>query len=96
MTDAELSTTISSLKIQHLACYHTYFAKMSIGSIITGNRQREVLKATDLYLQVLDYYYSIPEAKKATESPITEDEVLDVIAECTKLFDTYQNQYYNA
>ena len=95
MTDAELATTIASLKIQHLACYHTYFAKMSIGSIVTGNRLREVHKATDLYLQVLDYYYGIPELKRATESPITEDEVLELIAECTKLFSTYQNQYYN-
>jgi len=94
MTDLELADTIISLKIQHLTCYHTYFTKMSIGSIITGGRQREILKATDLYLQVLDYYYGIPEDKKVLESPITEDEVLDLIAECTKLFDTFQNQYY--
>jgi hypothetical protein len=95
MTNTELATTIASLKVQHLACYHTYFSKMSIGSITTGNRLREVHKATDLYLQVLDYYYSIPDAVKEDESPITEDEVLELIAECTKLFNTYQNQYYS-
>ena len=70
MTNTELANTIASLKVQHLDCYHTYFTKMGIGSIVTGNRQREVLKATDLYLQVLEYYYNIPELKREDESPV--------------------------
>lgn len=67
---------------------------MSIGSIVTGNRQREVLKATDLYLQVLEYYYNIPELKREDESPVTESEIEEIIAECTKLFNTFRDQYY--
>ena len=94
MTNTELANTIASLKVQHLDCYHIYFTKMSIGSIVTGNRQREVLKATDLYLQVLEYYYNIPELKREDESPVTESEMEEIIAECTKLFNTFRDQYY--
>lgn len=94
MTNQELATVITSIKVQHLTCYNIYFSKMRIGSLITGFRQREVLKATDLYLQILEYYYGIPESVREDESPITEDEVLEIIGEANNLLLTFQSQYY--
>ena len=94
MTNAELNTAILSIKSQMLDCNKTYFDKMSIGSRITTDRQRDVLKAVDIYIGILDYYYNIPELVREDESPITEDEVLGIIAEATKVLNTYQSAYY--
>lgn len=94
MTDLELSDVITSLKVQHLTCYNIYFKKMAIGSIVTGARQREIFKATDLYIQILEYYANIPEYVRDDESPISESEVQTIIAEATKLFNTFQSHYY--
>ena len=94
MTNAELNTAILSLKSQMLDCTKTYFDKMSVGSRITTDRQRELLKAVDIYIGILDYYYNIPETVREDESPITEDEVLGVIAEASKVLSTYQSSYY--
>lgn len=94
MTNAELNTAILSIKSQLLDCTKTYFDKMGIGSKITTDRQRELLKAVDIYIGILDYYYNIPEAVREDESPITEDEVLGIIAEASKVLNTYQSSYY--
>jgi hypothetical protein len=94
MTNAELNTAILSLKSQMLDCTKIYFDKMSIGSKITTDRQRDILEAVDIYLGILDYYYNISEAVREDESPITEDEVLEIIAEASKVLDTYQSAYY--
>ena len=77
-----------------LTSYSIYFNKMAIGSLITGARQREIFKATDLYIQVLEYYANIPEYVRDDESPISESEVQTIIAEATKLFNTFQSHYY--
>ena len=94
MSDLELQNAILSTKSQLLDCTKIYFDKMGIGSKITTDRQRELLKAVDIYIGILDYYYNIPETVREDESPITEDEVLTIIAESTKLLDTFQLAYY--
>ena len=94
MTNAELNTAILSIKAQMLDCNKMYLDKMSIGSRTTTSRQKDVLKAVDIYLGILDYYYGIPEAKREDESPVTEDDALTIIAESTKLLDTFQLAYY--
>lgn len=94
MTDLELNTAILSIKTQMLSCNNPYLKRMSIGAKVTTDRQREVLRAVDIYLYIMDYYASIPEAVRDDESPITEDDVLTIIAESTKLLDTFQSGYY--
>lgn len=94
MSDLELQNTILSIKSQMLDCVKIYFDKMGIGSRVTTDRQRELLKAVDMYIGILDYYYNIPKVVREDESPITEDEVLGIIAEATKVLSTYQSSYY--
>lgn len=94
MTNAELNTTILSFKDSLLVCYKSYFDKMSIGSITTGARQRTSLKVINIYIKILDYYYSIPEIVREDTSPITEDEILVIIGEADKLLSTFKSSYY--
>ena len=94
MTNQELAEVITSIKVQHLSCCSTYFSKMSIGDITTGFRQRETILALHIYLQILQYYYGIPEGVREDESPITEDEVIEIIGEANNLLLTFQSQYY--
>lgn len=94
MTNAELNTTILSFKDSLLVCYKFYFDKMSIGSITTGARQRTSLKVINIYIKILDYYYSIPEIVREDTSPITEDEILVIIGEADKLLSTFKSSYY--
>lgn len=94
MSDLELQNTILSIKSQMLDCVKIYFDKMGIGSKITTDRQRDILKTVDIYIGILDYYYNIPEVVREDESPITEDEVLGIIAEASKVLSTYQSAYY--
>ena len=51
MTNQELAAVITSIKVQHLTCYSTYFSKMEIGSLITGSKIKEFLS----YRPYLDY-----------------------------------------
>ena len=94
MTNNELNLIILSLKESSLIAHKTYFDKCSIGSIITINRQRLSLKAVNIYIRILDYYYSIPEAEREDTSPITEDEISEIISQADKLLDTFKNSYY--
>lgn len=94
MTEAQLTNTILSLKNQYLEANSTYINKIAIGSIITGDRQRESLKAVDIYLLILDYYSGIDSTVREDESPVTEEEILVIIAETTKLLNTFQSSYY--
>ena len=94
MTNAELNTTILGLKDDMLEKYGIYFNKMSIGSKITTDRQRTSLKAVNLYIKILDYYYNISEAVRGDESSISEEEILVIIGEADKILDTFKSSYY--
>ena len=50
----------------------------------------EILIALDVYMQILDYYYD----NTATNiEVITEDEILIIIQEATKLVKTFKSSY---
>lgn len=92
MTDNELNTAILGLKTTYLSKNTIYHNKMMIGGVTVGARQRDILKAIDIYLQILDYYYYMPDK---TISPIEEADILVVIAESTKLLNTFTSVYYD-
>ena len=94
MTNNELNTAILSIKSQVLDCNKIYLDKMSIGSRISTDRQRELLRAVDIYIFILNYYYAIALAGNTDETVITEDDILGIIAESTKLLSTFQSSYY--
>lgn len=94
MTNNELNTAILSIKNQVLDCNKIYLDKMSIGSRITTDRQREVLRAVDIYIFILNYYYAIALVGNTDETVITEDDILEIISESTKLLSTFQSSYY--
>jgi len=94
MTNGELNTAILSIKMQTLDCNKIYLDKMSIGSRITTDRQRELLRAVDIYIFILNYYYNIAINGNTDETVITEDDILTIIGESTKLLNTFQSSYY--
>ena len=94
MTNNELNTAILSIKNQVLDCNKIYLDKMSIGSRTSTDRQREVLRAVDIYIFILNYHYAIALAGNTDETVITEDDILEIISESTKLLSTFQSSYY--
>ena len=90
MTRDELYNSILGLKNELLRCNLTYINRRSIGSIISADRMFEILIALDVYMQILDYYYD----NTATNiEVITEDEILIIIQEATKLVKTFKSSY---
>ena len=90
MTKDELYNGILGIKSETLINTRKYFNNLRIGSKTTYNRQREVLIALDLYIQILDYYY---DSYNNGINPITEEEIEVIIAECTKLIRTFKDTY---
>jgi hypothetical protein len=90
MTRDELYNSILGLKNELLRCNLTYINRRSIGSIISADRMFEILIALDVYMQILDYYYDNTATKIEV---ITEDEILIIVQEATKLVKTFKSSY---
>ena len=90
MTKEELYNGILGIKSETLLNNRKYFNSLRIGSRTTYNRQREVLIALDIYIQILDYYY---DSYDNGVNPITEEEIEIIVAECTKLLRTFKDTY---
>lgn len=91
MTLDELYNSILGIKLGTLACNSVYLQKCQIGSSVTTNRQKDLLTALDVYNQILDYYYDV---KNQSSDLITEEEILIVIAEASKVIRIFKDSYY--
>ena len=90
MTREELYNSILGLKNELLNCNSTYLIRRSIGSNTSANRMFEILIALDVYMQILDYYYDNTDTDIVV---ITEDEILIIVQEATKLVRTFKPAY---
>lgn len=90
MTREELYNSILGLKNELLRCNSIYINRRSIGSTISADRMFEILIALDVYMQILDYYYDNTDIDIEV---ITEDEILIIIQEATKLVRTFKPAY---
>ena len=91
MTLDELYNSILGIKSGTLECNRIYLTKCKIGSEVTFNRQKDLLTALDVYIQILDYYYDV---KNQDSDLITEDEILVIIAEASKIIRIFKDSYY--
>lgn len=90
MTREELYNAILGLKEETLRCNAIYIIKRRIGDIVSTNRMYEILIALDIYMQILDYYYDNDDTEIEV---ITEDEILVIVQEATRLTRTFKNSY---
>lgn len=85
MTKEQLKETLDSIVLETLYAYDKYFASMQIGGGKSSVRMREVLRALDIYIMVLEYYYYIDTEKTA----ITELDINNTIEEANGLLRTF-------
>lgn len=90
MTREELYNAILGLKEETLRCNTIYINRRRIGDIVSTDRMYEILLALDIYMQILDYYYDNDDTEIEV---ITEDEILVIVQEATRLTRTFQNSY---
>ena len=90
MTREELYNGMLGIKSEYLRNNAIYFNNLRIGSKTTYDRQREILIAIELYLQIMDYYYNNTDI---TIEIITEEELEIIVAEATRLIRTFNNTY---
>lgn len=92
MEKSELLEIIHSIKYDTLDKYTIYFAKASIGDTATVFHQREMLKALSIYIQALDYFYTVYDGWEDIE--VTAVDVNKVIAKAISLLRTFKTRYY--
>lgn len=95
MTQNELATAITSIKLDTLDKYTIYFDRMRIDDRVSSFHQRECLKALDIHIQVLDYAYGIDALNNSDKTAITEDDINNVIEAATAVLRTFKNAYYD-
>ena len=92
MTREELTTAIVSIKVDTLTCWNIYFNKRAIGDYTSSIQQLEYLRALDIYLRVLDYYYSLDEEASLTD--ITTEDIQNTIEAVIACIRTFKTVYY--
>ena len=95
MTQAELLTTITSIKLDTLEKYSIYFNCLRIDDKSSIKSQKEHLKALDIYIQILDYYYVVEALDNEDATSITSEEIYNVIEAAISLLRTFKSSYYD-
>ena len=95
MTQNELATSITSIKLDTLDKYDIYFDRMRIGDRVSSFHQRECLKALDVYIQILEYCYTIDALNNTDKTPITEEDINNVIEAAVGVLRTFKTVYYD-
>ena len=86
-----LEIVIPSLKIDLLGLYSTYFETTALASTELAERQREYLKALDIYIQTLEYYNGVD----SDLTTLTELDVFNVVEAATTAIRTFPGNYYD-
>ena len=85
MTKEQLKDALDSIVLETLYAYDKYFLSMQIGGGKASIRMREMLRALNIYIMVLEYYYYVDEDKTAIE----EEDINNTIEEANGLLRTF-------
>ena len=94
MTNQTLADVIYTSKLRLLSLNSTYINKSLIGSKFSMSRQIEILKAMDVYVDILEYYYDIQVAGVTDETALLSTDVDNLVELVTQCISSFKPSYY--
>ena len=94
MTNQTLADVVYTSKLRLLSLNSTYIKKSLIGSKFTMSRQIELLKAMDIYIDILEYYYDIQTSGVTDETALLSTDIDNVVELVTQCISSFKPSYY--
>ena len=94
MTISTLDDVIYTSKKELLALNSIYINKTLIGSKFSMSRQIELLKAIDIYLDVMEYYLDIMDIGQESLTLIETGDVDNVVELVVQCISSFKKSYY--
>ena len=94
MTISTLDDVIYTSKKELLALNSIYVNKTLIGSKFSMSRQIELLKAIDIYLDVMEYYLDIMDIGQESLTLIETGDVDNVVELVVQCISSFKKSYY--
>ena len=89
-----LNDVIYTSKKELLSINRTYINKSLIGSKFSMTRQIEIIKAIDIYIDILEYYYDVLDINQADLTSIKSDDVDNVVELIVQCISSFKKSYY--
>ena len=94
MTTSTLNNVIYTSKKELLAINRIYINNSLIGSKFSMSRQIEQLKAIDIYLDVLEYYYDVMDLGQESVTLIKPGDIDNVVELIVQCISSFKKSYY--
>ena len=94
MTNQTLADVIYTSKVRLLSLNSTYIKKSFIGSKFTMSRQIELLKAIDIYIDILEYYYDIQVDGNTDQTTLLSTDIDNIVELVTQCISSFKTSYY--
>ena len=94
MTNQTLADVIYTSKVRLLSLNSTYIKKSFIWSKFTMSRQIELLKAMDIYIDILEYYYDIQVAGDTDQTALLSTDIDNIVELVTQCISSFKISYY--
>lgn len=89
MLNGDLHTGILGLTVAYTELSEVYIDNLSIGDNASTKKQKEILRALYIYIQVLNYYHLGDNIDEATAKTIN-----FLLSESMRMVNTFKNSYY--
>lgn len=94
MTNQTLADVVYTSKLRLLTLNSTYINKSLIGSKFTMSRQIELLKAMDVCIDILEYYYDIQVAGVTDQTALLSMDIDNIVELVSQCISSFKNSYY--
>ena len=94
MTIQTLDNVIYTSKKELLELNTIYINKSLIGSKFSMSRQIELLKAIDVYIDVLEYYYDVIDVGQDLFTLLQPDDIDNVVELIIQCISSFKKSYY--
>ena len=94
MTISTLDDVIYTSKKELLTINGVYVNNSLIGSKFSMSRQIELLKAIDIYLDILEYYYDVMDSGQESVTLIKPGDIDNVVELIVQCISSFKKSYY--
>ena len=94
MTISTLDNVIYTSKKELLTINSIYIRKSLIGSKFSMSRQIELLKAIDIYIDILEYYYDVMDAEQESATLISSSDIDNIVELIVQCISSFKKSYY--
>ena len=94
MTRQTLNDVIYTSKKELLGLNSIYVNKALIGSKFSMSRQIELLRAIDIYLDILEYYYDVMDVGQESLTSIESGDIDNVVELVVQCISSFKKSYY--